>query len=542
MGPGVCVVLMPERRGIPDTGCHGGRIRNRYAPCYNPTMRITRTTLLLIGILLVSVLSAHAVADIVHLRDGSAVEGVVLEQNAREVIIEIRIGSIITKKRISIRDVDRVEYKELAEPEDDTEQSEESGVQAPDAHRDRPERDEPEAEADEPEQASDRVTEPVRASDRSLYVVIPITGRMGMESNATGLKNALEQSIRKKASHVIFTIDADGGYVYDAVETLEVLGEFDGALEYHAIVDGKAGGAASAYIAGADHVWVRPDSSVGGSIEYASNVEERFKRFDLGFHGEWADRMALTAERNGRSSPLFRAFADKAVALWIVDGRIVDARPMGAGAIALDTPTSVPTIDAAQLIELDIAAPFEGTPEQLGAHIGSDGWVEIRRIADSTIVREGARRVEIREEWDKTSAIIDDLMMRFERNDPRVHKDYGYELVEYRGKKGKSTRPRDSRLRSFILMPDANSTELWKRRCADAIRDCEHILEGLRKAAGLVERAQSSGMRHLTVDEEYANGLWSEYSDALAYLRNVAGGIPQAVLEDLFVEQNPIDP
>ncbi|GEM_PF-2878969 len=496
-------------------------------------MRFSRTTSILVLVVLLSIFADRSFGDIVHLRDGSTVEGVVIDQNAREVIVEIKIGSITTKKRISIREVDRIEYKPIEETQPDRTIEPE---------------DEPEPEVDpdpvpEPvpmERKRERVRDP---RNKDSYVVIPISGRMGIESNSFGLKDALERSARKKATHIVFLLDANGGYVYDALETLDLFEQYDKTFEFHTIVTGDVGGAACAYLAGADRIWIRPGVSIGGPVDYPRDIKERAKRFDMEHHDQWADRMAEIALLNNRSGSFFRAFVDKSTALWVVDGTIVDSRPSSGVSRSLDTSSSVLSITAESLIDLKLADAFEGDPDDLGKVIGSEQWVEVRRIAESTMAKSAEERVSIQKEWDETSEIIDGLIASFERNDPRAYTDYGYELVEYRKRGGSTTsRNRDSRLRGFILMPDGRSIELWKQRCANALQNCDHILEGLRKSADLAERAKASGMRHFIIDRKYADEVWEKYSSARSSLGNSAGAIPQEILEDLWVKENPVQP
>jgi hypothetical protein len=327
------------------------------------------------------------------------------------------------------------------------------------------------------------------------------------------------------------------------VDTLEVLEQYDNALEFQAVVTGDVGGAACAYLAGADRIWVRPGITIGGPVEYDEDVKASAERFDTGFHDQWADRMAERAHANGRSDAFFRAFADKSIALWVADGSIVDSRPSSGSSSSIDTPAAVLSIDSSAMARLKLAEIFVGTPEELGAMLGSERWVEVRRIAESTMERAGEERASIEKAWDETSSILDGLFEEFKRNDPRTYSDYAFELVDY-NKRGARTpsRDRDSRLGGFILMPDGRSVELWKQRCASAIRSCEHILEGLRNSAELAERATRAGMRHFILDTEYADEIWREYSASLGYLRNSAGAIPQEILEDLWVQQNPPKP
>lgn len=132
-------------------------------------------------------LCGHAFADIVHLRDGSTVEGVVIEQNAREVVVEIKIGAITTKKRISIRDVDRIEYKPIAEapePDEDPEETKPKPDPEPELEPDFETEPEDELESTRP---APTPSERARGSlDRDTYVVIPITGRMGSKRTRPG--------------------------------------------------------------------------------------------------------------------------------------------------------------------------------------------------------------------------------------------------------------------------------------------------------------------------------------------------------------------
>ena len=225
-------------------------------------------------------------ADIVTLKDGTTYEGVVTKESRAEVVIEITIANIKTTKTFARYKVKSIEYKPVETASDDSKDTK-TDEKTTDDDR-----------SSSPKSNSPTRTRRVQASkaSRTNYIVIPIEGMIGEQTNADGLEKTLRLAARKKIKHVIFAIDSPGGYIYDAVETLKVLKEYDKAMTYHAVVLEGAISAASVYVAAADNIFVRPDARVGGAVAYTNNNTTGSKDVDAKFNSIWAAEVAARAE------------------------------------------------------------------------------------------------------------------------------------------------------------------------------------------------------------------------------------------------------
>ncbi|MEX0876588.1 MAG: hypothetical protein WD114_03930, partial [Phycisphaerales bacterium] len=313
-----------------------------------------RSFLISVLTVMLSLASFLAPADIVTLKDGTTHEGKVIEENGAQVIIEISIANIKTTKtfpRYKVRSIEYTPAEEIEEEADTPPSIPTSGVEreqtptdlgdAPGIPDDSDETDEENAD----EEGMSRAERLAARRNRTLYIVIPVEGMIGEQTSADGLRNALRLASRQRAEHVVFTIDSPGGYVYDAVETLKVLKEFDDAFVYHALVIEGAISAASVYVAAADRIWVRPDARVGGAVAYTSDNTSGAAEVDAKFNSIWAAEIAARAESKGHPPEVFRAMVEPGAEVWMdAEGEIYASRPSTAGAQQLDSGTTILTM------------------------------------------------------------------------------------------------------------------------------------------------------------------------------------------------------
>ncbi|MFG0314243.1 MAG: hypothetical protein ACF8LL_08670, partial [Phycisphaerales bacterium] len=298
-------------------------------------------------------LAASARADTLILKDGSVFEGKILEENGAEVVMEVVISNIKTTRSFPRYKVKSIEYAEVEEVEQEKEESKPSLKPV-----DREKQQEEDAQAD-PDDAAEQDSSGARPAvrdrasaraNRIYFMQIPIEGTIGEQTNATGLKNALLQARRRGVSHIVFTIDSPGGFLYDAIQSLEVLKEFDDEFEYHAMVEEGAISAASIYVAASDHIWVRPGARVGGAVAYSNDTTSGAAEVDAKLNSIWAADIASRAQTKGHPPEVFRAMVEPAAELWVdAEGNTFTSRPSSNGAQQLDNASSILTIRADQM-------------------------------------------------------------------------------------------------------------------------------------------------------------------------------------------------
>ncbi|MBO6740148.1 MAG: hypothetical protein JJ916_09835 [Phycisphaerales bacterium] len=450
--------------------------------------------------------AASTRADTLTLKDGSVFEGKILEENGAEVVMEVVISNIKTTRTFPRYKVQSIEYAEVeeAEPEGD-----ESKPSVKPADREAQQEKDTETELDEEatkDSPSARATARDRASARAsrmYFMQIPIEGTIGEQTNATGLKNALLQARRRGVSHIVFTIDSPGGFLYDAIQALEVLKEFDDEFEYHAMVEEGAISAASIYVAASDHIWVRPGARVGGAVAYSNDTTSGAAEVDAKLNSIWAADIASRAQTKGHPPEVFRAMVEPAAELWVdAEGNTFTSRPSSNGAQQLDNATSILTIRADQMIAIGMAEEFDADIDKLGDVLGLETWVEVKTLGIRAMKKAGGEREELSERYAEAMKVYIETLKDYERDHPASFDDYRY-YTDLRGGE----------------YADGPSFQKWRERTDRTIRHCDVLLEALARMASVNKRAEKIGADHLQyVSEEIGTDAYQEIQDARAEL------------------------
>ncbi len=449
-----------------------------------------------------------AKADILTLRDGSTIEGEILSETRTKVVIKTKIANIKTTKTIARRQIKEVSYQSLADdfwgiPKKPT----------PDPATTAPDNSEGEAlDTDEPETRPPQRTHIQDNVERTHFAVVPIHGTIGVEVNAYGLRKALTAVKKRRIEHVVFTIDSPGGYVYQALEMMEILKEFDDALIYHAVIEEGAISAASIFAACSDDIFVRPGSRLGGAVAFSEDSSTGNATVDAKMNSIWASEIASRAEAKGHHGEVFRAMAVLDVQLFQApDGSI--STTSSAGAEQIDTASTILTIRAAQMVKAGIATELTGELDDLGEIFGIKNFAEHKNVA-SKIMKQNAdvyTKLEARRE--KAIDVLNDAGESFENNDPLQQDDYT--IVRRR-----------NRNNSLVYSFDGDSSQKWNRRTQDAIKDCETMRSALKELAAVSKAAKKYEATHMIIDENEGDDTYTNVIRTIQRLRDQYGSPP----------------
>lgn len=445
--------------------------------------------MLALFIVILALVTCLSNADIVTLKDGTVYEGVITKETRAEVTIEITISNIKSTKTFPRYKVKSIEHKPVESKKDDN--SSTRSIKT-DSNKATP-------------RTADRTTR--KRAPRPLaeslnnYVVVNIKGTIGEETNADGLKKTLKLVARKKIKHVVFVIDSPGGYVYDAVETLKVLKEYDGAITYHALVEEGAISAASVYVAAADDILVRPGSRVGGAVAYTNDESNNAKEVDAKFNSIWAAEIAARAESKGYPAEIFRAMVVLDAEVWMdKDGTITSTRPSGRNnAQQIDSKRTILTIRAAQMVQAGMATEFTGEISQLGEALGLSDWTEVRAIGDRLMIKSAKERQALSEKMDFAFEVFNDSTKNYEDHHPITYSDYLL-LIERNTRYNRYDDDIDSRKNSKAQ--HAPSVRKWRNRSREAINDLDIMLDALKEMASINKKAKRIGALHLIMSEK----------------------------------------
>lgn len=439
----------------------------------------------------------RAPGDVVTLRDGETIEGEVLDVTRTEVTIKTKVHNITTTKKIRRSSVKNIEYKELPEDfwdsgrssrdDDDDAGHGSDGATEDDAHEDKTGEDTP-----------DR-TRGKRDPD-NVFVVIPVEGGIGREVTALGLQRALGQSRGRGAGHAIFLVDSGGGFVYEAVQILDVLKEFDNDFVYHCIIEEGAISAASVFAAGADHIYVRPDARLGGAVAYSSDNTSGAAEVDAKFNSIWAANIASRAESKGHQGEVFRAMAVVEAEVWQrPDGSLHAAETEGAAQI--DGPTTILTIRASQMVASGMASEFTGEPGDLGTLLGRDEWTEVPGVGIRAMTFAARDRLDMERRRDEALQELISASERFKESDPR---QFTYSVV------------RSSRA---VYTLDASSMREWVARSDRAISAGNTMMKCIQELVSVMSRAERAGAKHLLLPREASKDAYDTVRQAVSWLK-----------------------
>ncbi len=439
--------------------------------------------------LLISV--SFARADIITLRSGERVEGKVLDVTRSEVRIETKVHNIRTTVVYRRALVVDIEYRALPADFWDSGRADDAPTVQDSENSESPEPDSDAlSESSETEPPSRRGR---RIDPASQYVVIPVEGTIGEQVTAHGLRTALLQTRGRGVRHVVFTVNSPGGYVFEAVQILETLKEFDAELTFHCVIEEGAISAASVFAAGADMIYVRPGSRLGGAVAYTSNNSTGATEVDAKFNSIWSAEVASRAESKGHNGDAFRAMIVVASELWQSDADgSLSARARDGHDTQIDGPTTVLTMSAAQMIRGGMARMVETPIDGMGSLTGVDGWTELRGLGQRAMLTAARERADLKRRFDAAIEAFQRAADLFEQNHPSKVQY----LIE--------------RSATGMLSMESGSLREWRARTDATVQACNAMLASLKDLATVNARAEKTGAQHLLIPPKLGHERYLE--------------------------------
>ncbi len=433
---------------------------------------------------MVGALCHAALGDIVTLKDGLVIEGVITEATAGAITIDTLVANIRTTEEIPRFRIASVEYKPV--PEDFFEPR-------------RPER--PEGTAERP--ASRERPDRARADDTTtLYMIVPIVGTIGETVTATGLADAFRQADRRGIGHIVFTVDSPGGYLFEANQILDLLAEHDEQFVYHTYIEDGAISAASVFAASADHIYVAPDARLGGAVAYTRDNSTGATEVDAKFNSIWASSLAARAESKGHSGDAFRAMAEQDAELWLSESGELRAAKASPADEELDGRRSILTLRASQMLRAGMAQQLDVGAEEIGGLRAYEGWQESPRIGERAMTAAAKRRERL---IDKHAQLARNLELALESAadaDPASGRYYV-----------------DADTGRFT----GGSMIKWQQACDAAMGRWNDVRSVLLAMADLdkdaAEDAAEDGALHLVTPEDQGNDLFGRVEERMGWLQ-----------------------
>lgn len=460
------------------------------------------------GLVLVGALAGAAAGDRVIMRDGTVHEGRVIDETSGTVVFETRLHGIKTKLTLQRRDIREITFDPIED---------EGGAPSPEGNAS----DEPAAAED----TRDRPRPAPRARDARAagdgpadgrYMVIPVTGRIGVDVTAPGIADALDQAGKLGAAHIVFVIDSPGGFLYEALEIREVLAANRDRFTMHAYVAKQAISAATVLAAGSSTITMAPSSTIGGATAYSIRSDTGSHEVDAKINSIWSAEMASIASTSGHDEAPFRAMIEQERELYVLRG------PAGATLSASPPPASdsrqwervddtitVLTLTARQVEDYGIGRVVEGGAPALGAALAVEGWHEAAGDGARAMEKAAKERDQLSKALDTAGAQLHDLAEDAKKHNPR-----------------RVTILYD---RNTLQVTEESKRE-WTRACALASSAWRRVDGMMDRFTTLKKKAEEMGALHLAVPQEDIEQLRQIAREQLEWL-NEYGRAPNTIAD-----------
>ena len=294
--------------------------------------------LIAVGLGLVVALAATASGEIIVRKNGARLQGRIVSQDAKEVVVEVTMGAARMVTAIPREEIDKI----LPDPEPAK----------------------PTENPDKPNPADD----PPPADARPPYCVFPLQGEVGVEIQAEVLAKALDLAISRKHPFVVLEIDAAGGTLAQIEPVVEALIKAGKSTRLVGLVR-RAEGAVAAIPLALRDVYVTSGAVLASAdLPVPDDLTPQLSRM------AWQTLFRSAAAAGGRDELLADAFADPAATLSYdrVGGQIRLTRRDGQ--VAVKEAGQPMRLNADAAVALGLAAGKAEAAASLSPLAGPRGW------------------------------------------------------------------------------------------------------------------------------------------------------------------------
>jgi hypothetical protein len=333
------------------------------------------------------------------------------------------------------------------------------------------------------------------------YLEVPLTGGVGEEITAPGVRAAITHAKSRRATHIIFVIDTPGGRVDDANAIARILDEHRGDLKYIVVV--KQCLSAGVWIMSrADEIFFTPQSTAGAAVAFKRSANTGSAEVDAKFNSALAASLAAAASERGQSPAVYRAMMIMDACLFAVTDAqgnlsLTDTRPQAGTFREIDSALSVLSLTAGLAAEIGFAQTLPSADIRSIAQI--HGW-DMQAVAPAATaqVQQGARmvkqRVEERERAEEAAsaaakraaellALVQPAVAKAGAADPARHRYYVRE--------------------TGVFTPESQKD--WRRRTDEAVarwNDVINLTGEINKETARYERATEDINKSLVREHE----------------------------------------
>lgn len=451
-------------------------------------------------LLAAALFSSSALADVITMKDGRVLEGVITSESSRIVQFDTKLNGIRTTMSLDRRQIGAIERKPLPDGFFEARPTRKPKPVAP--------------AADKRKTETPRSTDSVRDDlpkgelDDGVYMTIPARGAIGHGVTASGIRKALAAAEKAKAKHIVFLIDSPGGYAHEALQIRAVLDEFRDRFAFHALIENQALSAATVLAAGSETIHTRPIGTMGAATAYSTDADTGSAEVDAKFNSAWAASIASLASSRGHDEHPFRAMVVRDVELYVRylgdDVEFAGAAPTSKrqrqeeGWERLDDASTILTLTASQMSELGIGELHDDGPDRLGAALGLARWVDAGDKGARAMKAATEERVRLGEAID--TAV--DALIKSAEEAKREH-PLRLTLVRWSG--------------TLEITP--KSQQDWTRAVSRSQSAWRRVQSSITRIERLKNKAEKIGALHLSIPDEDVEEVREYTQDQLDWLK-----------------------
>lgn len=216
------------------------------------------------------------------------------------------------------------------------------------------------------------------------------------------MRHTFEAAVELGVEHIVISINSGGGYLFEADLMAEVLEEYDDQLTFHTFVDDHAISACIWTVFSSDHIFLKPNATIGGATAYRYNpFDEEGAETDEDLIDELVEFMTKVAKRKGHNAQFAKGMMKFDYELWYADSdndgdyEYYEEKPSGINASPLVRDDQILTLSREQIMEHGMGDGVINSSEEIGSIMGYPGWTKI--AADDDVLENYNRIFEINE-------------------------------------------------------------------------------------------------------------------------------------------------
>jgi ATP-dependent protease ClpP protease subunit len=207
------------------------------------------------------------------------------------------------------------------------------------------------------------------------YYVIPISGTIGVDSTADGLKRALADARVKKPDYLFLVFDTPGGHIAEMNAMIDLLNKSKD-LKPRAYVR-RAISAGALLVSACEEVYMEAGATIGASVPYQLGPNGTPKDVEAKFRSAFLANARTTAELHGHSVLVVAGMIDADLELFLVekDGKkaVVERAP-NATAVPLKKKGAILSLTATEAVECGLAKVVLDSLDSAHLAFGHPQW------------------------------------------------------------------------------------------------------------------------------------------------------------------------